>query len=363
MANIVKKNEKMEFPLQIKRQFIGPIDTTAIWYSLEEAKTYAKSGSTSYVGQTIAVVNEEEGKVKLYIIDINGDLSGVGTIEDLPLATAEANGILSKEDFIKLRDLQTNLNAKLDKTANAVSASKLETPRNINGIAFDGTEDIIINSDDVPQGETNLFVTNSEKSNWNDKYTKTEIDNLKIEINQNITSKAEEIEENVNNVKTDLEEIITQNKNELNNTINSSKNELKGLIENKANSVHTHNASDITEDDSHKFVTLQEKEKINTLMTSIEETSIFKTLYEINEPTTNLIFPEEMRSKLVEEQIFVNGIKLIKNIDYTISENLENIIFNKEYNDVNIELIIYNKVKVSEIEFATVEEIRALFQD
>lgn len=191
MANIVKNGAKMEFPLRIKRQYPASLDETSIWYSLEEAQTYAKTGATSYVGQPIAVVNEAERKVKLYIIDINGDLSGVGTIEDLPLATAEANGILSKEDFVKLRDLQTNLNAKLDKTANAVSASKLEIPRNINGVAFDGTKDITINSDSVPQGTTNLFCTTSEKTSWSDKYTKQEINTKINTINDTITTATE----------------------------------------------------------------------------------------------------------------------------------------------------------------------------
>lgn len=191
MANIVKNGAKMEFPLRIKRQYPASLDETSIWYSLEEAQSYAKTGATSYVGQTIAVVNEDERKVKLYIINAEGELSGVGTIEDLPLATAEANGILSKEDFIKLRDLQTNLDKKLDKTANAVSATKLETSRNINGVAFDGTKDITINSDSVPQGTTNLFCTTSEKTSWSDKYTKQEI-NTKIDtINNTITTATE----------------------------------------------------------------------------------------------------------------------------------------------------------------------------
>lgn len=43
------------------------------------------------------------------------------------------------------KDEKTTWNKKLDADANAVSASKLLTPVNINGIPFDGTKDIEIN--------------------------------------------------------------------------------------------------------------------------------------------------------------------------------------------------------------------------
>lgn len=95
MAEIVKDNSNMEFPLQIKRQYAGPIDTTAIWYDLEAAKEYAKSGATSYPGQSIAVVDESGESVTLYKVLINGDLEEVGAKLDI-LGTEEAQGILDK---------------------------------------------------------------------------------------------------------------------------------------------------------------------------------------------------------------------------------------------------------------------------
>ncbi len=39
---------------------------------------------------------------------------------------------------------KTKWNNKMDADANAVSASKLQTPRNINGVSFDGTQDITV---------------------------------------------------------------------------------------------------------------------------------------------------------------------------------------------------------------------------
>lgn len=45
---------------------------------------------------------------------------------------------------------------KLDANANAVSASKLQTPVNINGIPFDGSEDITINVDGTSSFNVNI---------------------------------------------------------------------------------------------------------------------------------------------------------------------------------------------------------------
>lgn len=78
MANINKNNSYMEFPLQIKRQYAGPIEFTEIWYDLEQAKQYAKSGATAYAGQTIKVVDEGTKTVTTYTIQIDGSLRTVG---------------------------------------------------------------------------------------------------------------------------------------------------------------------------------------------------------------------------------------------------------------------------------------------
>lgn len=121
----------------------------------------------------------------------------IGQSADIPLATAKNNGLLSKEDFVQLQNLQSNLDSKLGKEENAISASKLETARNINGVAFDGTQDITINSDSVPQGTTNLYCTSEEKTNWADKYTKTEVDGKVDTLNGTITSTKEELTQTI----------------------------------------------------------------------------------------------------------------------------------------------------------------------
>lgn len=86
MANIVKNNSYMEFPLQIKRQYAAPIDFNEVWYDLEALKAYAKSGATSYAGQTVKFIDESrENAITVYTIGADGSLitSGVndGNIE------------------------------------------------------------------------------------------------------------------------------------------------------------------------------------------------------------------------------------------------------------------------------------------
>ena len=79
MAIINKNNSYMEFPLQIKRQYAGPIEFTEIWYDLEQAKEYAKSGATAYAGQTIKVVDEVTKTITTYTIQIDGTLKSEST--------------------------------------------------------------------------------------------------------------------------------------------------------------------------------------------------------------------------------------------------------------------------------------------
>lgn len=73
MASIKKDGSSMGLPMNINRGNPIPVDSTSIWYSLEEAQAYATNGATSYVGQILTVVNETEGTSVAYIIE---DTSG-----------------------------------------------------------------------------------------------------------------------------------------------------------------------------------------------------------------------------------------------------------------------------------------------
>lgn len=68
----------MTFDKSFSRSNGQPLDSTEIFYSLDAAKAYAKT-AVAYVGQEIAVVDEENNSVKRYVIqNAAGDLSAVG---------------------------------------------------------------------------------------------------------------------------------------------------------------------------------------------------------------------------------------------------------------------------------------------
>lgn len=105
MAEIKKTFNIMALPLAIQRANPIPLDSTAVWYSLEDMKAYAKTGATAYVGQTLVYVNETAKTSTAYIIaDAAGALQeiGAGKIE-LDNVTIEANtsGKVALKDFGK----------------------------------------------------------------------------------------------------------------------------------------------------------------------------------------------------------------------------------------------------------------------
>ena len=84
MANLYKNfssDTLMSFGKSFARLNGQPLDKSAIWYTLEEAETYAASAS-AYVGQPVAVIDEEAGKTVLYVIGVSGTLEQVGSLPD-----------------------------------------------------------------------------------------------------------------------------------------------------------------------------------------------------------------------------------------------------------------------------------------
>ncbi|MBE3610487.1 hypothetical protein [Campylobacter californiensis] len=86
--------------------------------------------------------------------------------------------------------LNIALDTKLDKNANAVSASKLETPRSISGIEFDGTKDITLKKENIGLNEVDntsdldkpiskaMQEELDKKVNLKNSYQKNDIDEL-----------------------------------------------------------------------------------------------------------------------------------------------------------------------------------------
>lgn len=92
MAVIKKNGSSMGLPMNINRGNPIPIDSTMVWYSLEEAQQYAATGVTAYVGQLLSVVDETNNTTSVYVI-INeaGDLLEISSAEGAEAAAARAS--------------------------------------------------------------------------------------------------------------------------------------------------------------------------------------------------------------------------------------------------------------------------------
>ena len=128
MAVINKQNKNMEFPLQIKRQYGAGIDTTELWYNLEEAKEYANSNPLAYAGQTIKVIDEARGTVVTYTIQTNGTLKAESNEDHVHSSTEIAE--TSEKKFIS-----GELLAKLKDD----TYTKSEIDQKFSGLVFKGT--------------------------------------------------------------------------------------------------------------------------------------------------------------------------------------------------------------------------------
>ena len=105
MAEIKKTFNTMALPLAIQRANPIPLDSSAVWYDLKEMETYAKTGATAYVGQTLVYVNETAKTSTAYIIaNAAGALQeiGAGKIElDNVTIETNASGKVALKDFGK----------------------------------------------------------------------------------------------------------------------------------------------------------------------------------------------------------------------------------------------------------------------
>lgn len=111
------------------------------------------------------------------------------------------------------------------------------------------------------------------------------------------------------------------------------------LMKTKSDISHKHKATDITTDELHQFVTSEEKEKINN--NNINKIQIKNKYFLISgEETNNIEIPLEYRNFIFEE-VYVDGIKYIRNLHYTINDDNSIVTFKKSYTFVEIELIVF----------------------
>lgn len=84
MANFYKNfasETLMSFGKSFARLNGQPLDKSAIWYSKTEADAYAATGS-AYVGQPVAVIDEQAKTTTLYVVGANSTLEMVGAMPD-----------------------------------------------------------------------------------------------------------------------------------------------------------------------------------------------------------------------------------------------------------------------------------------
>lgn len=114
MAVIKKDGGNMALPIAIKRGNPIALDTTSVWYNKTEMETYATSGATAYVGQSVVFVDEENSTVEAYVI-----ANTAGTLVKLASTTASGDIVA---DVTKLQGDVANLEKALkdvEKVANA----------------------------------------------------------------------------------------------------------------------------------------------------------------------------------------------------------------------------------------------------
>ena len=85
ILDVLKETSKLDWAFPFQRTGAFPLDRSSLFSSYEDAELYAQGGAderglsgSSYVGQTIAVYNEAENKVVLYLIQPNRSLLEVG---------------------------------------------------------------------------------------------------------------------------------------------------------------------------------------------------------------------------------------------------------------------------------------------
>lgn len=128
---IIKNQAYMEFPLQIKRQYGAPLDGNEIWYDLEALKEFAKSGATKYIGETVKFIDENQRTVTSYEIGFGGVLIQKGSAEH----THDPSEIIETAEKKFVSDAEkTRWN---DTYTKAQTDEKLKTA--VGGLAFKGT--------------------------------------------------------------------------------------------------------------------------------------------------------------------------------------------------------------------------------
>jgi hypothetical protein len=150
------------FPLNFRRGNPNPLDNSSVWASYDEAKTYAKTDPTAYVGQILTVV-AEDGTTIAYIIDKDGNLNDLAT--ELYVDNKVAGLVDSAPNTLNtLNELAKALgnDANFATTVSNEIGKKVPNTRTINNKALTG--DISLDASDVGAVPTSRTINNKALS-------------------------------------------------------------------------------------------------------------------------------------------------------------------------------------------------------
>jgi len=129
------------------------LDAVDIDGNVDMAGTLDVTGTTTVAGLFVANGNVDLGNA------ISDTISFGGTVDTNITPSTNDTGKVGistrKWDEMHATDFHGNL------TGNATTATTLATARNISGVAFDGSANITLDTDDIGEGSSNLYFTNT----------------------------------------------------------------------------------------------------------------------------------------------------------------------------------------------------------
>lgn len=138
-------------------------------YALGLISAKFTSQANTFVAALVNKVDKEDGKA-LSSNDFTNDAKS--KLEEVNIKSAGIENItISEEGVMTVKNIHGDEANKANVDVYAKTANKLATPRSINGVPFDGSENIVINAggtNDVPctEGEIlELFTTTTTSSN------------------------------------------------------------------------------------------------------------------------------------------------------------------------------------------------------
>ena len=102
MAKLIKTYSKTDIGVSINRSNGQPIDSTELWYDLDELKAYAKTDQ-AYIGQKVTYIDTTNKKIYHYRITWDGDIeaytSGSGA-NGTTVITVDGTTVTLSEDNV-----------------------------------------------------------------------------------------------------------------------------------------------------------------------------------------------------------------------------------------------------------------------